>query len=377
MRLVVSANAAWNLVNFRAGLIAGLVADGHEVVAAAPADAASPRLAALGCRVVDLRMAPRGTDPAAEAALCARYLALMARERPHAVLGFTVKPNVYGGLAARAVGAAAIANVSGLGAAFARETALTGLVRRLYRHALAGAHVFFQNEDDLSDFAAAGLVTGRAAVLPGSGVDLARFAPPAGGGGGGGFLFVGRLLWEKGLAEYVAAARIVKAHRPDAVFRIVGFAPDGPGAVTPGDIAAWMDEGVVEYRGAAEDVRPVLAAADCVVLPSFYREGTPRVLLEAAAMGRPIVTTDRPGCRDTVLPGVSGFLVPPRDVEALAAALLRVAALPPAARAAMGAASRRHAEARFDEAQILAAYRAVLAEVEARARPRRARVRPA
>ena len=359
MKILISANTAWYLVNFRSGLMRALMEAGNEVVAAAPTDAARSRLEAIGCRFVDLPMDRRGTSPARDATLLRRYLRLMRRERPEAFLGFTIKPNIYGAIAARMFGVPSVNNISGLGTVFARETVLTALVRRLYRHALAAADVvFFQNVENRDAFVAAGIVRAdQAKLLPGSGVDLAHFAVPDRPPNGRNFMFAGRLLWAKGVAEYVEAARAVRAQHPDAVFRLLGFVEDDdPAGVSFADIARWEEEGAVSYCGETDDVRPFLAAADCVVLPSYYAEGTPRTLIEAAAMGRPTVTTDRPGCRDVVADGLTGFLVPPRDTAALAAALNRFAALPAADMAAMGVEARCRAERYFDEGIVVRAY---------------------
>ena len=359
LKILISANTAWYLANFRSGLMRALIDAGHEVVATAPADTARSRVEAIGCRFVDLPMDRRGTSPARDADLLRRYVGLMRRERPDTFLGFTIKPNIYGAIAARMLGVPSVNNISGLGTVFERETILTAFVRRLYRHALAAAEiVFFQNADDRDAFVSAGIVRAeQAKLLPGSGVDLARFAPPDRPPLGHNFLLAGRLLWAKGVGEYVAAARAVRAQHPDAVFRLLGFVEDGdPASVSFADIAGWEEEGAVRFCGHTDDVRPFLAEADCVVLPSYYGEGTPRALIEAAAMGRPIVTTDRPGCRHVVADGLTGFLVPPRDTAALAAALNRFAALPAADMAAMGVEARRRAERYFDEGIVVRAY---------------------
>lgn len=364
MRLLLSANAAWNLANFRAGLIAALTRAGHEVVAAAPPDRGVGRLEALGARFVPLAMDSKGMDPVRDLGLLARYLRLFAAERPDAFLGWTVKPNVYGTLAARRHRVPAINNVSGLGTAFIREGLLTTVVAALYRAAFArSAAVFFQNGDDRALFLARRIVAAdRTAVLPGSGVDLSRFAAAARPGADGAtFLLVARLLRDKGIVEYVEAARLLRRRHPAARFQLLGV-QDAPNrtAIPRADVAAWVAEGVVEYLGATDDVRPFIAAADCVVLPS-YREGTPRTLLEAAAMGTPLVATDVPGCREVVADGRNGFLCRARDGADLARALDAFLSLGGPARAAMGRESRRLVEARFDETIVIAAYERAIA----------------
>lgn len=359
-RLVVSINSCWNFVNFRSGLIRHLVAEGYEVVAVAPPDPHVAKLEALGCRFVPIGMDSRGISPVKDAKLLADYLRILRRERPAAYLGYTIKPNVYGSIAAHRLGIPVINNIAGLGIAFARNDWLNKVVRLLYRLALGRSNtVFFQNRDDRELFLAAGFVNpARARILPGSGVDLRRFSPqPASPGDGLSFVLIARLLRTKGVADFVEAARLVRAQRGDARFRIAGIFDEAHrDGISRAEMDAWVGEGAVEYLGALDDVRPALAAADCVVLPTFYPEGTPRGLLEAAAMGKPIITTNVPGCRDVVEEGVNGYLCSARDPAGLAAAMIRVLDLPVEIRARMGSASRAKAVAEYDERIVIERY---------------------
>lgn len=359
-KVLISANSAWNIANFRAGLIRSLQAAGHIVVAAAPADGETERLKALGCCFIPLPMDNQGTSPARDMALLARYRRLLKAERPEVFLSYTIKPNIYGTLAARSLGIPSINNVSGLGTAFIRDGWLTTVVKRLYGAALAGSStVFFQNTEDRDLFLANGLVqTAQAEVLPGSGIDLTQFAAtPMPDGEDVIFLMIARLLWDKGVGEYVEAARLLKARVPAAQCRILGFL-DVPNrtAVARADVERWVEEGIITYQGATDDVRPFIEAAHCVVLPS-YREGTPRTLLEAAAMARPLIATDVPGCREPVREGVNGHLCTVRDGADLADKMAAFCAAPPAARAAMGRASRALAEEHYAEEIVVEAYR--------------------
>ena len=364
---MISINSSWNVYNFRGGLIHGLRQRGYEVVAAAPLDDYSDRLATLGCRHIALPMDSNGSSPFRDGLLFLRYLRLLRRERPDAFLGYTIKPNIYGSLAAHLLGIPVINNVSGLGTAFIRDTWLTRLVKSLYRRAFRSSRtVFFQNTEDRDLFVASGLTAaGRAALVPGSGVDLEKFQPqpPSARPGASAspcFLLVARMLWDKGVGEYVEAARLVKKRFPGARFQLLGFINAGnPVAITRAEMDAWVREGVVEYLGTTDDVRGFIARADCVVLPS-YREGTPRTLLEAAAMARPLITTDAPGCRNVVDDGVNGFLCAVRDASDLAAKLIAFASLDPDRRSEMGRASRLKAEAEFDERIIVDRYLAAL-----------------
>lgn len=370
-KLLVVINTSWNIINFRTGLIRGLMGAGYEVVVAAPRDRFSAEIERnLGCRYVELPIAGHSRSPVTDLALFGRFVSLMRAERPDAFLGFTVKPNVFGSLAANLFGIPCINNIAGLGSVF-NETSLTArIVVILYRIALRRSHwVFFQNREDLELFVARGLVQRvRAGLLPGSGIDTARFATPAKVPSKAGqpftFLLVARLLKEKGLAELAEATRAVRRKHPQVRTRVLGpLDPRNPAAVPQTQLDGWVAEGVLEYLGVADDVRTILAQADCFVLPSYYREGTPRALLEAAAMAKPIITTDMPGCRDVVDEGMNGCLVPPRDVCALADAMTSMIEASPATIAAMGQASRVKAEQQFDEKLVVERYLAALLEI--------------
>lgn len=361
-KVVISINTSWNIVNFRAGLMRALQRRGFEVVAASPDDGYAARLSEIGCRHVPLAMDNKGTSPLRDAALFFRYLGLMRRERPVIYLGWTIKPNVYGSLAARLLGIPTINNVSGLGTAFLRDGWLTRVVKLLYRAALSrSACVFFQNRDDRDLFVGARLVRPeQARLLPGSGVDLDRFSPappaPRAADEGPVFILIARLLWDKGVGEYVEAAQRVKAREPRARFLLLGFLDvENRTAVPRETVEGWEREGIVFYLGQTDDVRPHIAAADCVVLPS-YREGTPRSLLEAAAMARPLIATDVPGCREVVDDDVNGWLCKARDAEDLADKMLRFIAASEEQRLEMGRQSRLKAEREFDERVVIDAY---------------------
>ncbi len=365
-RIVISANSSWNVINFRAGLIRTLINAGHEVVAAAPADEHSARIADLGCRYVPLPIDRKGTSPHRDLVLFARYVRLMRRERPHVYLGYTIKPNIYGSLAAHACGVPTINTVSGLGTAFISDTWITRVARQLYRRAFARSHtVFFHNEDDLRLFVDTRLVAGdRAALVPGSGIDTSKFRPEKRAVNRNGFCFllVARLLWDKGIGEFVEAARRVRREVPEARFQLLGpIDSNNRSAVDRASLDRWASEGLVEYLGVRDDVRSAIAAADCVVLPS-YREGLPRSLLEAAAMAKPLIATDVPGCRQLVKHDENGLLCRVRDDAHLSERMLALIAMSPERREAMGRAGRAKAEQEFDEAAVISRYLATVAE---------------
>lgn len=308
-----------------------------------------------------IEMDRQGISPARDLLLLWRYWRTLRRLRPDIFLGFTAKPNVYGSLAAQALGISVINNVAGLGTAFIRKGPLTRIVSALYRLAFRrSATVFFQNPEDRDLFVGEGMVRPeQARLLPGSGVDLERFQPgepPSGPAGGFTFLLIGRLLWDKGVAEFVEAARRVRREAPDARFQLLGFLDVlNRTAVSRADVESWVREGVVDYLGETDDVRPFIAAADCVVLPS-YREGLPRTLLEAAAMARPLIATDVPGCRQVVEDGVNGFLCAARDAASLAAAMTRMLSLGGEERARLGAAGRAKVQREYDEKLAVGIY---------------------
>jgi glycosyltransferase involved in cell wall biosynthesis len=363
---MIALNTAWNLVNFRSGLIRALVTNGYDVIAVAPADEYAHQLAALGCRFVSLPMDNKGTHPGRDLMLLMRFVRLMRKERPDVFLGYTVKPNIYGSLAAHASGVPVINNVAGLGTVFIKGGWLNWLVRALYRIALARSRmVFFQNEDDRQLFISGGLVNSALTDrLPGSGVDLKKFEPvPLPGRSVIRFLLIARMLWDKGVGEYVEAARLLKRRCLNAEVCLLGFLDvQNPAAISKTQMDEWVAEGVVRYLGVSDNVREEIAQADCVVLPSFYREGTPKTLLEAAAMSRPIITTDSVGCRDVVDDGVNGLLCRPRDASDLADKMALMTAMSNAEREAMGLRGREKVEREFDEKIVIEKY---LAAIEA------------
>jgi glycosyltransferase involved in cell wall biosynthesis len=364
--IVLSANSDWNIANFRAGLIRGLQDGGYNPVVIAPQDpAADSRMRELGVERIPISIERSGLNPWADLRLLHQYRKLLQKLRPAAYLGYTIKPNIYGSRAAGSLGIPAIPNVSGLGTAFMHDGPLQQVVVRLYRLGFRRAPVvFFQNSEDRDLFVARRLVReGQARLLPGSGVDLDRFAPAPQHNGPPTFLLVGRLLRDKGVYEFVEAARSLRSIVPSARFQLLGPIDEGNrSAISSDQVGGWVAEGLVEYLGTTDDVRPFIAQATAVVLPS-YREGLPRSLLEAAAMERPLVATDAPGCREVVEDGVNGYDCAVRDVQSLASAMQRLAGASPEQRLALGRAGRRKVEERFSEKFVVQAYLDVLAEL--------------
>ena len=364
--ILVAANSCWNLINFRAPIIRELIDNGYRVVASAPLDDAAPALRAMGVEIAPIAIDARGVSPLRDIKLLLDYRSSIRRIAPKAFLGFTAKPNIYGSASAASLGIPAINTVTGLGTGFLSGRILQAIVSRLYRWGLRRSRkVFFHNQEDLDLFISSGLVRAeQAGLVAGSGVDLARFAsaPKKGGAQPPTFLFIGRLLKDKGLGEFLEAASLVKQRRP-ARFQVIGAIEDHPKAVSRQSIEEAGASGAVELLGRTDDVRPFIANADCVVLPS-YREGLPRVLLEAGAMATPVVAADVPGCRQAVDHGVTGLLCEARSAAALAQAMLTIAEMSPKDRMAMGKRGRSKAEREFSEEGVVAAYLEALDRID-------------
>lgn len=356
MRVLILGSDPDYLVNFRSDLIRDLIKAGCDVHAGAPAAESRHEAAIrnLGATFVHVDMARNSLTPLRDLKTLRALIRLFRDVRPNAVFAYTVKPVVFGGVAARLAAVPAFyALIPGLGYLFMGH-GFRGALRRwlgcaLYRVGLAKASaVFVQNKEDAEDLRRAGAIRGghRVIQLAGSGVDTTRFVPtplperPV-------FLFVARLVREKGVTEFIEAARMLHRVCPSVVCRVVGYFDGGPSDVDPATVEAAHREGVIDFVGRVADVRPELERAAVFVLPSYYREGTPRSALEALAMGRPIITTDWVGCRETVRHGVNGLLVPPRDVEALLGAMTALAR-DRGLRERMGAESRALACSRFD-----------------------------
>jgi len=362
--IVIAANSCWNIVNFRAGIIRALRKNGYSVVVVASRDKYTPMLSAIGASFVHVQINSAGASVAQDLLLTWRYMRALSRIKPAAYLGFTAKPNIYGSMAARVAGAKVINNISGLGTVFIKQNILTSLVARLYRVSLRGSStVFFQNRDDMELFVNNRLVRfEQAALLPGSGVNTNYFKPEVARRSPGPFRFllVARLLWDKGVAEYVEAARLVRETHPNVLFQLLGPAGAINRTAVPGyEVERWQSECIIDYLGATDDVRTAMSQADCIVLPS-YREGLPRSLLEGSAMGKPLIATDVPGCRDVVEDGETGYLCEARSARSLAQVMLKMLAMPAAERSTMGSKGRRKVEHEYCESIVISKYLAAI-----------------
>ncbi len=359
MHIVLTVNAAWNILNFRQPLVEALLADGHRLTVLASRDEAVPALERLGCSFVNLKMDRKGLNPVSDFALAVRLYRHFRQLRPDCVLSFTIKNNIFGAYAARLSNTRFIPNVTGLGTAFLSSGLLKYLSQAMYKTAFYHLPVvFFQNDDDRDLFVSSKLVrTEQTRTLPGSGIDLEKYAqvPYPAVHTPTRFLMIARLLYDKGVVEFVEAAKLM--HGNGAVrFELLGaIDPHNRTGIAKELLDAWIANGTVIHHGTTDDVRPYIAAAHCVVLPS-YREGAPRTLIEAAAIGRPLIATNVPGCKSVVDDCVNGFLCDVKSAASLRDAMLRFTALSYDEKAAMAESSRRLAESRFSVAQIISSY---------------------
>lgn len=359
--VAISANTSWYLYNFRRNTITALLDAGYKVFAIAPKDDYSSKLEALGAEFCHIDIDQGGTNPIKDIGTFFSFIKVFKSVKPDVVLNFTPKNNIYSTLAGHFVGSKSVNNIAGLGMVFINEGLTSKIAKLLYKMSQSKASkIFFQNEDDktlfLENRLAPSYLVDR---LPGSGADLNRFqVSPANDDGVIRFLLIARMLYDKGVGHYVEAARALKSKHGDKVeFRLLGFLDvNNPSAVSSSDMQKWVDEGIVSYLGTSDCVEEEIAKVDCMVLPSFYREGVPKSLLEAAAMGKPIVTTDNVGCRETVDEGVNGYLCEPRSTESLIEKLELMIQMTHEQRLEMGRQSRLKIEREFDEQIVINKY---------------------
>lgn len=360
MKIAIFANTDWYIYNFRLNLIKSLKAEGFEIIAMGPGGKYSEKIKKDVDGYHELSLAGSSINPFSELYTLYHIRKILSSQNIDLVLSYTPKANIYASLVAYTLKCKVFVNVSGLGRVFIRETMLTRFVKMLYRLSFARADiVFFQNHNDRDFFLLNRFVeASRTMVLPGSGVDLERFAFSEERRKGGHFVFllVARMLWDKGVGEYVEAARQIKRIRSEVKFFLLGSLDShNPSTIRREVVEGWVGEGVIEYYEPTDRVENYLKVADCVVLPS-YREGTPRSLLEAASMGIPVITTDATGCRNVVEDGVTGYLCRTRDAEDLKEKMLKMLALSPAEREKMGVLGRRKMEREYDENIVINEY---------------------
>lgn len=366
MKVAIVINTAWNIYNFRMGLIKSLKANHIEVYTIAPEDEYSPFLVEHQCNYTPVKMDNTGTNPIKDLLLTYRLYRIYKNIKPDLILHFTIKPNIYGTAAATLLGIPVINNVSGLGTIFMKESWVNRLAKYMYKVAFKYPKVvFFQNTDDRELFVKQRLIKREVtALLPGSGVDLEHFIPKSFEKNEQfTFLLISRLLYDKGIMEYVEAVKALKLKGVMAKFQLLGAQDSShKRGITAPMLEQWVNENVIEYLGTTDDVRTFIDKADCIVLPS-YREGTPRTLLEAASSGKPIVTTNVPGCNSVVENNYNGFLCNLKDAEDLAVKMYNMLLLGDEDLALMGKNGRKKVEKQFDEKIVIEKYLASIRSV--------------
>jgi glycosyltransferase involved in cell wall biosynthesis len=350
--VLIASNYAWTIYNFRLPLIRSLKAAGYKVVVVTQFDGYENKIATEVDHIHELFISRKGVNPFVDIFTILDFVKHLIRLKPDVLLSFSIKPVIYGSIAAKITNVQSIVMITGLGTTFISDSWVTKVVKALYRFALSSVStIFFQNVDDKALFVNQGLVASKACQLsPGSGVDLHKFTytvlPDTSEAV---FLLIARMLWDKGIGEFVDAARIIKSKYPNVRFQLLGpLGVENRTAITDKDMGKWQEEGVIEYLGETDNVASYIKRANCVVLPS-YREGTSRVLLEAAAMGRPLIASDVPGCREVVDDGVTGFLCKSRDHIALSEKMELMLKLSYETRRVMGAKGREKVENQFHQ----------------------------
>ncbi len=374
--IAIVINTSWNIFNFRLGLLKALQDEGYRIVAIAPKDEYSEKLEALGFEYHNININNKGTNPLEDAKLVYAFYKLYKEIAPDVLLQYTIKPNIYGSMAAGMLGIPVISNISGLGTVFLNDDLSSKIARFLYKIALkVPEKVFYQNAHDRELFIDSNLVKEeKTDLLPGSGIDTEKFKPLEKNKENTNvlrFLFIARLVKDKGIVEFVRAAKQISVQRSafsieeerEVEFYILGaFYPGNPTAITETEMKVWEEEGYVKYLGVSDDVKTLIAEADCIVLPS-YREGLSRVLLEAASMAKPIITTNVPGCREVVDNGVNGYLCEVKDADSLAEQMEKMILLSDEVRSEMGRKGREKVMKEFDEKIVIRKYQEAISVI--------------
>lgn len=355
MKILILANNDIGLYKFRKELLERLIADGHEVCVSVPGGEFVGALEKLGCKVESTEISRHGTNPIEDLKLMVRYRSYVKRFHPDIVFTYTIKPNIYGGIVCAFMGVSYISNITGLGTAIENPGAIRRLLLAMYKIALKKANcVFFQNAENRDFFVTRKLVNGKYRLIPGSGVNVADYKYeeyPKRQSGHDKFLFIGRIMKDKGIRELFEAACRIKEEYPDASFDIVG----GEDEDFLEDIHRLEGKGIIRYWGQQSDVRPFIKDCSAVVLPS-YHEGMSNVLLEAASVGRPVLASDIPGCRESFDEDISGFGFRPGDADSLYHVLKKFILLPTCQKAEMGRNGRRKMETKFSRDIVIQAY---------------------
>lgn len=360
-KLVCSGNTAWGMYNFRGKVLEHFAKTWDVTVIVPHDDIFSKKIQDLGCEVIDIDIQSKGRNPLADIWLTIRYIQILRKIKPDLSITYTIKPNIYASIAASFLKIPFLPITTGLGYIFLHNNMTSKVAKSLYKFAFSKASkVWFLNKDDMRIFKDAKLIASeKVELLHGEGIDTDKlFTVPLNTSKRNlTFLLIGRMIADKGLYEYVDAARMVKSKYPDVEFQLLGpLWPGNPAAVSEEQLMKWHKEGVVQYLGATNNVSQYIEKVDCVVLPSKYREGVPFTLMEGASKGRPLIATDIPGCQDVIIDGVTGFLCEVKNVKSLSQAMIKMIELSPEERQNMGTAGRNYMVHEFDIKKIIKQY---------------------
>lgn len=355
MKVLLLANNSGGVFKFRRELLEALVAHNHEVYISVPKGDYLSEIRQIGCKIIETEISRHGTNPITDFALVIKYRSIIKAVKPEIVFSYTIKPNVYGGIACQLCKIPYVSNVTGLGTAVENGGVLQKITLTLSKVGFREAkRVFFQNQTNLDFMVQHKVVKGSYALLPGSGVNLKHFSPlpyPEEDEGIH-FVFISRIMREKGIDQYLDAAMTIKQKFPNTFFHVCGLCEKE----YQGKLEQFASEGIVTYHGLVQDIREMLRVVHCTVHPSFYPEGLSNVLLESCACARPIITTDRSGCREVVDDGVNGLVTKQQDSADLISKIEQFMALPHEQKVQMGLAGRRKVENQFDRQTVVNAY---------------------
>lgn len=365
MKLVFSGNTAWGMYNFRKKVFEDCIQNGHEVYIIAPEDKKySTLLTNMGCKFFNITISRKGTNPINDFLLYRHYKKLLKQIKPDGCFFYTIKPNIYGGMAAGSLNIPFIPITTGLGYIFTNNNIVSKIAKMLYKLSFSKAkEIWFLNKDDIHSFTEELIIPlEKAKLLKGEGIDTSFFHSTVSEPASFSFILIARLLWDKGVGIYVEAAKQLKKEYPNIQFKLLGaIDTNNPMGIPEETIHDWHKKNIINYLGEVSDVRPYINNSTCVVLPSFYREGIPFCLMEGAASGKPIITTDNIGCREVIIDGYNGFICKPNDVESLIASMKRMINSTPEERIEMGQNGRKFMIKEFDISLIIKEYQTTIA----------------
>lgn len=367
MKIAFVGNTAWGMFNFRRPVLQYLVSLGHKIIVITPYDEEfQGRLHSMGCRCISVRMEAKGSNPLKDIRTMLHIRKNLKVEKVDCCFFYTIKPNIFGSFAAASLNIPYITVVTGLGYVFGVNNWISQIAKKLYKQAFKKAmQIWFLNSDDIAVFVREKLVKkDQVYLLNGDGIDMSRFELAHNDALNVSFLLIARMLWDKGIGEYVKAARLLKSKYPEVRFKLLGFlGVDNPAAISQEQMDVWIEQGDIEYLGGTGDVRPYINESSCIVLPS-YREGVPFTLLEGAASGKPLIAADSVGCKEVVENGVNGYLCKVKDAEDLARCMEMIILMPYQERLKMGLKGREKVKREFEISIVIDKYCQVLNEVQ-------------